>query len=86
VQRLDEGAAREVLARDDLEADLTQRLGHGARIVDRIAQRVGVLIGAVADHQRHARLRLRPCGGGAQADQRDEQESQTRHVRNPQAS
>ena len=55
---------------DDIEAGILQRRGDRGAVIDRIGQRRDVLIGGIADHQRHALLgpgrlahRQQRCGG-----------------------
>ena len=55
-------ALAEVVALDDLEAEIAQPGGDIDRVVHRIGERAGFFIDAIADDQRHApfRLRVRP--------------------------
>ena len=52
-------ALAEIVALDDLEADLAQPCRDVGGVIDRIGQRAGFLIGAVADDQRDAAFLLR---------------------------
>jgi hypothetical protein len=74
LQRAVEGGFVEIDLRavaDELKADPLERVRHQLRIVLRIIQSRDVLVGRIADHQRHALLGLR----GA----RDEQAADHKH-------
>jgi hypothetical protein len=60
-----------VLGEHHVEPQAPQRLGHGAGVVHRVAQRAGVLVRAVAHHQRHAALGLGQQGAGEYGGKQD---------------
>ncbi len=64
----------EVGTLDHVEAELAQLLGHVSRIVARVLQRRGVLIGGIAHDKRHALLGC--CG--TEGHQQDDKTGETR--------
>jgi hypothetical protein len=64
----------EVGTLDHVEAELAQLLGHVSRIVARVLQRRGVLIGGIAHDKRHALLGC--CGN--EGHQQDDKTGETR--------
>ena len=64
---------------DDLEADGLQGRRHVARVVQRVGERRGALIGAVADDQRDARLGENGAAPPSERAKRNEQSQQPTH-------
>jgi hypothetical protein len=77
-QRFAEGLSGLVFGHHHGEAELLERLAHGAGIVDRFLQLRHILIIVVADDQRHAlgRLRRGNENGGERKSQRRHRKSQ----------
>src|SRR5262249_23517511 len=66
--------ADEVAAKiDDVETDVLDQLGDGRRVVRRVGEPSGVLIGRVADDERDALLRPRIAAAGAPERKREKE-------------